>query len=83
MDWKITIVSFFVAVAAISSIPFIHIEDSGDILIDQPTNTVQIVEVKTNVVESVTNAVDRAKQQYNVDWFKDSSNYIWDGWKLR
>jgi thymidylate synthase len=83
MDWKITIVSFLVAVAAISSIPFIHIEDNGDILIDKTTNTVQIVEVKTNVVESVTNAVDRAKQQYNVDWFKDSSNYIWDGWKLR
>lgn len=28
-----------------------------------------------------TNQVDRAGQ--NVDWFKNTSNYIWDGWKIK
>ena len=48
--------------------------------------------VNSNIEEQTTNAVvvatspsetNRASTTQNVDWFKDNSNYIWDGWKIK
>ncbi len=48
--------------------------------------------VNSNIEEQSTNSVvvatsisetNRVGTTHNVDWFKDSSNYIWDGWKIK
>lgn len=43
---------------------------------EQNTNTVSVAisNIETNRATSTSQ---------NVDWFKDNSNYIWDGWKIK
>ena len=41
---------------------------------NNPTNVVETLQAETNRATTTT---------YKVDWFKDSSNYIWDGWKIK
>ena len=49
----------------------------------QPINANNLV-ISTNLVENMTIETNRATTTtYKVDWFKDNSDYIWDGWKLR
>ena len=43
---------------------------------EQTTNSVS---VSASNIE--TNRATSTSQ--NVDWFKDNSNYIWDGWKIK
>ena len=39
---------------------------------------------QTNDVHSATNTNDRGNNNtIKVDWFKDNSDYIWDGWKIK
>ena len=45
---------------------------------DEFVSTNAIVQV---VEEAETNRASSASPQ--VDWFKDNSNYIWDGWKIK
>jgi len=34
--------------------------------------------------QSCTNNIgERATQNQNLDWFKQGSTYIWDGWKIK
>lgn len=36
------------------------------------------------VQEATTNQAERANEKpTNLKWFIDSSNYIWDGWKIK
>ena len=47
----------------------------------------EIIQVQTNKVEvSVDDGetyTNRAVANPNLDWFKDNSDYIWDGWKIK
>jgi hypothetical protein len=79
MNWKLSMAGFFCILAGACVIPFVTLEEQNTIT--EPPKQ-EIIVVSTNSITS-TNAVDRAKPQYNLDWFKDSSNYIWDGWKIK
>lgn len=39
--------------------------------------------VSTNTLVQVVGETNRASQVQQPDWFKDNSNYIWDGWKIK
>lgn len=81
MNWKISFISFFAIIAATCTIPFIHIDDTE--ITPAHTNVVeQVVNVSTNSISPSTNSIDRTGKN-TVDWFKDSSNYIWDGWNIK
>ena len=84
MDWKISIVSFFAVVSAICVIPFINIEEPDKAYVQQQTNMVQYVEMPTtnSIPNCQTNNQERGSGE-NLDWFKNSSQYIWDGWKIK
>ena len=47
----------------------------------------EIIQVQTNKVEVVVDDgemyTNRPVVNQNLDWFKDNSDYIWDGWKLK
>lgn len=47
----------------------------------------EIIQVQTNKVEVVGEWHDtytnRPVANPNLDWFKDNSDYIWDGWKIK
>ena len=47
----------------------------------------EIIQVQTNKVEvSVDDGetyTNRPVANPNLDWFKDNSDYIWDGWKIK
>ena len=47
----------------------------------------EIIQVQTNkvevVVENKETYTNRPAANPNLDWFKDNSNYIWDGWKIK
>jgi len=47
-------------------------------------NTNEQSPTNSTVVAISNSETNRAtKTTYNVDWFKDNSNYIWDGWKIK
>ena len=48
-----------------------------------PPIEVPVVVASTNEVEQVQSYTNRPPTKPNVDWFKNGSDYIWDGWKLR
>ena len=79
MNWKASFMGFLCIVAGACLIPFVTMEQQNN---DPEPPKQEIIVVSTNALQS-TNAVDRAKPQYNVDWFKNNSNYIWDGWKIK
>lgn len=83
MDWKISITSFFLVVACACTIPFMQDMDKFECGTTTQTNVVQVVDVQTNAIDNAasTNATERGNQ--NLNWFKDNSNYIWDGWKIK
>ena len=82
MNWKCGIFSLLLVIAGAITVPFMGGDVSSQNKIEQ-TNAVEVVETfnPTNSVPSSTNQVDRASP--NTSWFKDSSNYIWDGWKIK
>ena len=47
----------------------------------------EIIQVQTNKVEVVVNDgetyTNRPAANPNLDWFKDNSDYLGDGWKLK
>ena len=47
----------------------------------------EIIQVQTNKVEGVVDDgetyTNRPVANPNLDWFKDNSDYIWDGWKIK
>ena len=47
----------------------------SNIEVEQNTNSISVA-----ISNSETN---RTTTTHNVDWFKDNSNYIWDGWKIK
>ena len=53
----------------------------------QSPSSQEIIQVQTNKVEvSVDDGetyTNRPVANPNLDWFKDNSDYIWDGWKLK
>ena len=53
----------------------------------QSPNYPEIIQVQTNKVEVVVDDgetyTNRPVANPNLDWFKDNSDYIWDGWKLK
>lgn len=84
MNWKSNILAFFAVVGAICVIPFVTIDESGEV---KKPETTQVSESERPPIvlqdgTNITNIVERAVNQ-GVDWFKDSSNYIWDGWKIK
>ena len=47
-------------------------------------NSPDVEEHTTNSVLATSIAeTNRASTISNADWFKDNSNYIWDGWKIK
>ena len=76
-DVRTTILSLAVVIAAIV-IPT-QFQDKQKKIEPEPAPIVQVC--NTNSVFSATNQVERAGQ--NLDWFKNTSNYIWDGWKIK
>lgn len=84
MNWKSSILAFIAAIGAICVIPFVTIDESGTI---QKPETVEVVQTTPPPVvladgTNITNIVDRALNP-STSWFSDSSNYIWDGWKIK
>lgn len=77
-DIRTTILSLAVVIAAVI-IPT-QFQDKQKKVEPEPTPIVQVCDT-TNSVFSATNQVERAGQ--NLDWFKNSSNYIWDDWKIK
>jgi hypothetical protein len=77
MNWKASFMRFLCIVAGAYLIPFVTMEEQNKV--HEPPKQ-EIVVVSTNSIPE-TNAVDRANPQF--DWFKNSSNYIWDGWKIK
>ena len=78
MDWKTSFMAFLCVVAGACVIPFVSIDD-GKIEPDK----VETVVVQENVATNLfTNVLERVNQP-NTGWFIDSSNYIWDGWKIK
>lgn len=71
MNWKTTIA----AIMCVFAVSFIGgCTEQMNLPEDNPPS----------VFQEQTNSVDRAKNsQYNLDWFKQGSNYIWDGWKIK
>ena len=53
----------------------------------QSPSSQEIIQVQTNKVEVSVEWHDtytnRPVANPNLDWFKDNSDYIWDGWKLK
>ena len=53
----------------------------------QSPSSQEIIQVQTNKVEVVVDDgetyTNRPVANPNLDWFKDNSDYIWDGWKLK
>ena len=53
----------------------------------QSPSSQEIIQVQTNKVEVVVDDgetyTNRPGANPNLDWFKDNSDYIWDGWKLK
>ena len=47
----------------------------------------EIIQVQTNKdevsVDDGETYTNRPVANPNLDWFKDNSDYIWDGWKLK
>lgn len=80
MNWKISFAGFLCIVAGACIIPFATIDEKTDTIPDKPKQETVVV-VSTNSVP-FTNSTDRAGTS-NLDWFKNSSNYIWDGWKIK
>lgn len=78
MKRKNSILAFAVAILGVCIIPFINPTPQENKVGQQE----QVVETPaTNSIQSATNTFDRSNS--NLDWFKDSSNYIWDGWKIK
>lgn len=77
MNWKTSFIGFFCVLAGACLIPFVTMEEPNKV--PEPPKQ-EIIVVSTNSIPE-TNAVDRAS--YNFDWFKNNSNYIWDGWKIK
>lgn len=78
MDWKTSFMAFLCVVAGACVIPFVSIDD-GKLEQDK----VETVVVQENVATNLfTNVLERVNQP-NTGWFIDSSNYIWDGWKIK
>jgi len=47
-------------------------------------NLVETNILETNILETNILETNRAgATKHNVEWFKDNSNYIWDGWKIK
>ena len=79
MDWKTSFMAFLCVVAGACVIPFVSIDD-GKI---EPDKVETVVVVQENVATNLfTNVLERVNQP-NTGWFIDSSNYIWDGWKIK
>ena len=53
----------------------------------QSPSSPEIIQVQTNKVEVVVDDgemyTNRPVVNPNLDWFKDNSDYIWDGWKIK
>ena len=54
----------------------------------QSPSSQEIIQVQTNKVEVVVGEnegthTNRPVANPNLDWFKDNSDYIWDGWKIK
>lgn len=54
----------------------------------QSPSSQEIIQVQTNKVEVVVREnegtyTNRPVANPNLDWFKDNSDYIWDGWKIK
>lgn len=78
MDWKTSFMAFLCVVAGACVIPFVSIDD-GKLEQDK----VETVVVQENVATNLfTNVLERVNQP-NTGWVIDSSNYIWDGWKIK
>ena len=77
MNWKASFMGFLCIVAGACIIPFVTLEEQNKV--PEPPKQ-EIVVVSTNSIPE-TNSVDRANPQF--DWFKNSSNYIWDDWKIK
>lgn len=45
----------------------------------------ETIQVQTNKVDVVVDETytNRPAANPSLDWFKDNSNYIWDGWKIK
>ena len=81
MEWKTSLAAFLAILAGTCVIPFVTMNWDNTKVPEPPKAEIQVV--STNSLQS-TNLVDRAaKPQQNVDWFKDSSKYIWDDWKIK
>lgn len=81
MDWKTSFMAFLCVVAGACVIPFVSIDD-GKIEPDK-VEPVKVVAAPENTTTNLfTNALERVNQP-NTGWFIDSSNYIWDGWKIK
>jgi hypothetical protein len=85
MKLKSAIATFIAILAGTCIIPFLNTyTPQTEIEENKPAITVQVeTNAATNVTFNATNALDRGKTSVNVDWFKDGSNYIWDGWKIK
>ena len=54
----------------------------------QSPSSQEIIQVQTNKVEVIVGEnegtyTNRPVANPNLDWFKDNSDYIWDGWKIK
>ena len=82
MNWKTSMLAFFAVIAGSCIIPFVQFDSEKQV---EPEKPQQIYMVETNSIpESATNNMERGKAQTpNTSLFKDSSNYVWDGWKIK
>ena len=81
MNWKCGILSFFIVLAGAVTVPFMGCDLNCPNNVDQTIEIVETYNPTNSIPQLSTNQVDRGNP--NLNWFKDSSNYIWDGWKIK
>ena len=80
---KLKIAVFAIVAGIVAAIMVPGSSTSTDTVKNEPEPIVETHHSTTNNI-SQTNQTDRGKATYyGTEWFKDSSNYIWDGWKIK
>ena len=81
MNWKSYLTLLFGLVVGTCVIPFVELDENKE------TTPEPVIIQQTNSIPSYlerTNQTDRGTtNNKNLDWFKNTSDYVWDGWKIK